>query len=231
MFTAPGEHWGFGALCQGHLSRGIEGGESAGYYSLTNNPCRTWDSNPQPLDYKSDSLTTRPRLPNSLHLTHPKWTHPEQWAAMLQRPGSSWGFGALLKDTSVVVLKEDTPPPPTIPAGPEIRTHNLPLTSPTCYPLGHDCPNSLCNTHFFKHKQSKSHSNSSLTPHMCFTEHQPINKHTSTQLHMLDVFLFFHTVQYCIHNHKCLQLKKFGFKLAFVFTVNFSTSLCQLLSI
>ncbi len=37
-------------------------------------------------------------------------THPEQWAAMLQRPGSSWGFGALLKDTSVVVLKEDTPP-------------------------------------------------------------------------------------------------------------------------
>ncbi len=37
-------------------------------------------------------------------------THPEQWAAMLQRPGSSWGFSALLKDTSVVVLKEDTPP-------------------------------------------------------------------------------------------------------------------------
>ncbi len=45
----------------------------------------------------------------SLHLTHPS-EHTEQWAAMLQRPGSSWGFGALLKDTSVVVLKEDTPP-------------------------------------------------------------------------------------------------------------------------
>ncbi len=30
----------------------------------TFNPCRTWDSNPQPLDYKSDSLTTRPRLPH-----------------------------------------------------------------------------------------------------------------------------------------------------------------------
>ncbi len=27
----------------------------------TFNPCRTWDSNPQPLDYKSDSLTIRPR--------------------------------------------------------------------------------------------------------------------------------------------------------------------------
>ncbi len=29
----------------------------------TFNPCRTWDSNPQPLDYKSDSLTIRPQLP------------------------------------------------------------------------------------------------------------------------------------------------------------------------
>ncbi len=62
--TAPGEQLGVRCLAQGHLSRGIEGGESAGY-----------------------SL-----------------------------------------------------PPPTIPAGPEIRTHNLPLTSPTRYPLGHDCP-------------------------------------------------------------------------------------------
>ncbi len=72
----------------------------------------------------------------SLHLTHPKWTHnPEQWAAMLQRPGSSWGFGVLLKDTSVLVLKEERAlyitSPPTIPAGPEIRTHNLWITSPT----------------------------------------------------------------------------------------------------
>ncbi len=40
-----------------HLSRGIEGGESAGY-----SPCRTWDSNPRPLGYKSDSLTIRPWL-------------------------------------------------------------------------------------------------------------------------------------------------------------------------
>ncbi len=29
----------------------------------TNKPCRTWDSNPQPLDYESNSLTIRPRLP------------------------------------------------------------------------------------------------------------------------------------------------------------------------
>ncbi len=31
-------------------------------------------------------------------------------------------------------------PLPTIPAGPETWTHNLWVTSPTLYPLGHDCP-------------------------------------------------------------------------------------------
>ncbi len=30
-------------------------------------------------------------------------------------------------------------PPPTIPAGPETQTHDLWVTSPTLYPLGHDC--------------------------------------------------------------------------------------------
>ncbi len=44
----------------------------------------------------------------SLHLTHPKWTHTRSSGQLLlQRPGSSWGFGVLLKDTSVVVLKEE----------------------------------------------------------------------------------------------------------------------------
>ncbi len=55
--TAPGEQLGVRCLAQGHLSRGIEGGYSP------NNPCRTWDSNPQPSDYKSDSLSIRTRLP------------------------------------------------------------------------------------------------------------------------------------------------------------------------
>ncbi len=31
----------------------------------TDNPCRTWESNLQPLGYKSNSLTIRPRLPQS----------------------------------------------------------------------------------------------------------------------------------------------------------------------
>ncbi len=54
----------------------------------------------------------------ALHLTHPKcthtavnthtpWTHTRSsWQPfMLLRPGSSWGFCALLKGTSVVVLR------------------------------------------------------------------------------------------------------------------------------
>ncbi len=54
----------------------------------------------------------------ALHLTHPKcthtavnthtpWTHTRSSGQpfMLRRPGSSWGFGALLKGTSVVVLR------------------------------------------------------------------------------------------------------------------------------
>ncbi len=35
----------------------------------TDNPCRTWESNLQPLGYKSNSLTIRPRLPLSLLVT------------------------------------------------------------------------------------------------------------------------------------------------------------------
>ncbi len=54
---------------------------------------------------------------------------------MLWRPGSNWGFGALLKSTSVVVLRVERElyihSSPTIPAGPETRTHNLCITSPT----------------------------------------------------------------------------------------------------
>ncbi len=58
--------------------------------------------------------------------THTPWTHT--WSSgqpfMLRRPGSSWGFGALLKDTSVVVLemeKSTKHPPPTIPSGPRVE--------------------------------------------------------------------------------------------------------------
>ncbi len=60
MLQRPGSSWGFGAL----LSRGIEGERVLYIHSP---PHRQFlpaqDSNSQPLGYKSDSLTIRPRLP------------------------------------------------------------------------------------------------------------------------------------------------------------------------
>ncbi len=80
----------------------------------------------------------------ALHLTHPSAhthtvnTHPEQWAAILMRRlGNSWGFSALFKGlTSVVVFRVEEStgyslPPQTIPAGLETRTRDLQVTSPT----------------------------------------------------------------------------------------------------
>ncbi len=72
-------------------------------------------------------------------------THPEQWAANPTVPGEQFGVRFLLKGlTSVVVLKVEegavhSLPPPTIPARPGTRTRDLWVTSPTLYPLGHDC--------------------------------------------------------------------------------------------
>ncbi len=68
-------------------------------------------------------------LIHSSEHTHTPWTHT-------RRPGSSWGFGALLKGTSVVVLRVErercTFTPPTYNScWPETRTRNLSITSPT----------------------------------------------------------------------------------------------------
>ncbi len=46
----------------------------------TDNPCRTWESNRQPLGYKSNSLTIRPRLP----LDKPPKSD-SQWNALRQQ--------------------------------------------------------------------------------------------------------------------------------------------------
>ncbi len=63
--------------------------------------------------------------------------NPSKWSSgqpTLRRPGSSWGFGALLKGLTSVVdtscQSHDSNPQPWV-------------TSPTLYPLGHDCPYSL----------------------------------------------------------------------------------------
>ncbi len=61
---------------------------------------------------------------------------------MLRRPGSSWGFVALLKGTSVLYWRWREHWPFTSPTynscRPETRTHNLWVTSPTLLPLGHN---------------------------------------------------------------------------------------------
>ncbi len=58
MLQRPGSSWGFGALLKDTSVVVLKEDTPP-----TNNPCRTWDSNPQPSAYKSDSLSIRPRLP------------------------------------------------------------------------------------------------------------------------------------------------------------------------
>ncbi len=65
--AAPGEQLGFRCLAQGHLSRGIEGGESA-VHSLpppNYNPCRP-ETRTRNLSITSPTLSIRPRLPQKV---------------------------------------------------------------------------------------------------------------------------------------------------------------------
>ncbi len=88
----------------------------------------------------------------ALHLTHPnahtqKWIHthththtvntrPEQWAANAAAPGEQLGVrclaqGHLSRGIEGGESAVHSLPPPTIPAGPETRTRDLRVTSPT----------------------------------------------------------------------------------------------------
>ncbi len=80
----------------------------------------------------------------SLHLTHPKWTHTRSSGQPCYSARGAVGGSVPCSRTPQSWYWRRILPPPTIPAGPEIRTHNLPLTSPTRYPLGHDCPPRAC---------------------------------------------------------------------------------------
>ncbi len=56
--------WGFGALLKGNSVVVLRVERDRWLFTPpTNNSCRYRDSNSQPLDYESDSLTIRPRLP------------------------------------------------------------------------------------------------------------------------------------------------------------------------
>ncbi len=54
----------------------------------------------------------------------------------VKAPGEQLGVRCLAQRHLSRGIEEGDPP--TIPAGPEIRTHSLPVTSPTRYPLGHE---------------------------------------------------------------------------------------------
>ncbi len=61
--AAPGEQLWVRCLAQGHLGHGIEGGESAVHSPPHQQFLPDQDSNPWPLDYKSDSLPSGHNFP------------------------------------------------------------------------------------------------------------------------------------------------------------------------
>ncbi len=75
MLRRPGSSWGFGALLKGLTSVVVLRVERVLHIHsphLQFLPAR--DSNSQPFDYESDSLTIRPRLPTTVQWTVLKWT-------------------------------------------------------------------------------------------------------------------------------------------------------------
>ncbi len=68
MLRRPGSSWGFGALLKGTSVVVLKVERVLYIHSPTYNSCRTWDSNPWPLGYESDSLTIRPQLPQNKYM-------------------------------------------------------------------------------------------------------------------------------------------------------------------
>ncbi len=65
----------------------------------------------------------------SLHLTHPRWTHTRSSGQpCYSARGAVGGSVPCSKTPQSWYWRRILQSPPTIPAGPEIRTHNLPLT-------------------------------------------------------------------------------------------------------
>ncbi len=86
--------------------------------------------------------------------------HLEQWAANAAAPEEQLGVRCPAQGSHLSRGIEGgesagySLPPPTIPAGPETRTLDLWVTSPTLYPLGHNCP--LWRGHIAKSWQDRS---------------------------------------------------------------------------
>ncbi len=67
MLQRPGSSWGFSVLLKGTSVVVLKEERALYIHSPTYNSCQTWDSNSQPLGYKSNSLTIRPQLPPNLY--------------------------------------------------------------------------------------------------------------------------------------------------------------------
>ncbi len=73
-------------------------------------------------------------------------THLEQWAAIYAAAPGELGVRCLAQGSHLSRGIEGgesaghSLSTPTIPAGPETRTHDFQVTGPTLYPLGHNCP-------------------------------------------------------------------------------------------
>ncbi len=80
----------------------------------------------------------------------------------MRRPGSSWGFGALLKGLTSVVdnssRSRDSNPQPQV-------------TSPTLYPLGHDCPPKHTYRIVGCHRQQRIQPNEGITVDRMLCKH------------------------------------------------------------
>ncbi len=104
----------------------------------------------------------------ALHLTHPRCTHTAVSSEQTHTPGAHQRCGTG-EQSGVRCLAQGSHlsrgieggesaghslPPPTNPAGPETRTCDLWVTSPTLYPLGHDCPPCITKVQDFSSSQS-----------------------------------------------------------------------------
>ncbi len=141
------EQLGVRCLAQGHLSRGIEGGESSWGFGVL-----LKDTSVVVLKVEGAVGGSVPcsRTPQSWY-----WRWREQLGVRCLAQGhlsrgieggeSSWGFGVLLKDTSVVVLKVEralyihSPPPPHLQFPPAWDSNPQPFDyKSNSLPLNHD---------------------------------------------------------------------------------------------
>ncbi len=158
----------------------------------------------------------------------------------------TWRIDASLQDFSCLhaksllvtqFLKADTLTPEAHTRSAKPDTNSQPLTQFHKTLFHKTQHGSLCNTKIYQEVSwfpflNTTNQNAPVI-HQCFITnshvlYRTINKHTTTHAWRV-YFLLYCVILYS--QPQMLTVKKFAFNLAFMFTVNFSTSLCRLLSI